>query len=398
VNYIHYTILQANSDWTEWYDSGKFFIMEPLLIAYPGERQILTETRPTITGTGHAGASLWIVRADNSTVVSQTITVPSSGSWSVRVNQDLLGDSSIKAAQSVPGYSPLISDTRSFLVLSKPQIIVPAANSVVKQLRPIVSGTGLSGATVKIYQAGSNTLFGTAQVINGSWNTTLSRDLPQGPFTFTASQTSNGMESDRATDVPVTVLFAPVITTPAAGSLQDPTFTLSGNMGNAGARVRVYSDFGSEHIGESNVLIGANWSCSVTVPVGPVSLAVSQVLNGGESERSVARLFKIRPPVLAAPTVVQTHNTVTFSGTTAHTGATVRISKLTGPGELELPTALVSNASWEIIATDWPFGTYCFSAIQDVSDNAQGTIPSVPYEFNVTIGVAVPTEYPLHDD
>ncbi|EJN25744.1 hypothetical protein PMI36_01641 [Pseudomonas sp. GM79] len=254
----------------------------------------------------------------------------------------------------------------------------------------------MPGSSLHVVRADNYSVGLTAPVelTTNTWEAPLKTSvvLSSGPLTVAAQYTYPEIPSGYSPPLTFRVLGIPAIISPSANTVQDQQFTLSGNNGLAGSKVEVFKDLGTDKVGESSVLTGSGWTCSVIVSVGPVSLTVRQVLGGKESQRSGARLFKIRPPVLAAPTVAQTNNTVTFSGTTAHTGATVRISKLTGPGELVLPTALVINSRWEIIATDWPFGTYRFSAIQDVPDNAGGRIPSIAYEFNVTIGIPAPTD------
>ena len=341
------------------------------------------------TSTGTIIARLYTL--SGSTAVSQGLGTQTGTQWSARLSGTFEpGQYRIEVTQGETSLIYVTLRVTPVAIMSPPSGEVPDRQFVVE---------GYGGeprvGTVFLHNVNGGAHLGTASIYpNGTWTATLTLPSETQPLTFHARQQIGTHFSpySNAHTVTLLTLAPPVITTPAAGSLQNPTFTLSGNMGRAGAKIRVYRDFTDELVSESTALTGVNWTCSVSVPVGPVSLAVSQVLNGRESERSGARLFKIRPPVLAAPTVAQTNNTVTFSGTTAHTGATVRISKLTGPGDLVLPTALVSNGLWEIIATDWPFGTYRFSAIQDVPDNAGGRIPSIAYEFNVTIGIPAPTD------
>jgi hypothetical protein len=383
-----------------WQETNKVeFVMEQgtelepqsTIIESPANNAYVRNADIDVSGTTSVGFQIVVSLYRGATLVTQETATPQSSRWSTRIR------GTFEPGQYRIELSPNPASITVNLRVTPVEITAPSSGEVPER-QFIVTGRGgeLGPGNVTVHNSADNAFMALA-VINpdGTWSATvtLPPEVAYSGLTFYAKQTIGQYTSPNSSSVTVRLaLPAPVITAPAASSLQDPTFTLSGNMGRAGAKIRVYRDFTDELVSESTALTGASWTCSVSVPVGPVSLAVSQVLNGRESERSEARLFKIRPPVLAAPTVAQTNNTVTFSGTTAHTGATVSISKLTGPGDLVLPTALESDGRWEIVATDWPFGTYCFSAIQDVPGNAGDRIPSLAHEFNVTIDILAPTD------
>jgi hypothetical protein len=383
-----------------WQETNKVeFVMEQgtelepqsTIIESPANNAYVRNADIDVSGTTSVGFQIVVSLYLGATLVTQETATPQSSRWSTRIR------GRFEPGQYRIELSPNPASITVNLRVTPVEITAPPSGEVPERQFIVTGRGGEQGVgQVTVHNSASNTSMALATINpDGTWNATVTLpvEVAYSGMTFYAKQTIGQYTSPNSSSVTVRLAFpAPVITAPAASSLQDPTFTLSGNMGRAGAKIRVYRDFTDELVSESTALTGANWTCSVSVPVGPVSLAVSQVLNGRESERSEARLFKIRPPVLAAPTVAQTNNTVTFSGTTAHTGATVRISKLTGPGDLVLPTALVSSGRWEIVATDWPFGTYCFSAIQDVPGNAGDRIPSLAHEFNVTIDILAPTD------
>src|SRR3546814_6740293 len=80
------------------------------------------------------------------------------------------------------------------------------------------------------------------------------------------------------------------------------------------AIVQVFRDLTDDpKLGETNTLTGANWSCSVTAPVGNISLAALQLVGGSPSNRSAPRAFRIRPPALTTVDVTTpTETTVTL--------------------------------------------------------------------------------------
>ncbi|NSX11325.1 hypothetical protein HTX81_22290 [Pseudomonas lini] len=138
-------------------------------------------------------------------------------------------------------------------------------------------------------------------------------------------------------------------------------------------------------LGTGSVKADGSWEVSLTTGPGPISLVAEQYTHNDEhSGRSIARAFKVRPPALAAVDVTfPTETAVKFSGT-GHTGATVEITVVSGPGGTAPPPVPVSAERWETTATNWSFGNYQLTAMQKVSDNAGGWITSQPVSFSVT--------------
>jgi len=168
---------------------------------------------------------------------------------------------------------------------------------------------------------------------------------------------------------------------------------VSGNKGEAGARVVLFEDLGSTQVGQSNVLTGVLWSASVTLLPGPVSLVAKQFKGDHESQRSVARLFKVRPPALTRVNFTYPSlTTIEFSGA-GFTGATVEITIVRGPaGATPPPAVVVTAGSWRTTSQNWPIGDYDLKVVQKVSDNAGGWIPSQEYLFKTSSKLPVPTD------
>lgn len=337
-------------------------------------------------GSGAAsGASVRVSEnVDNGKVYGSNNAGPN-GQWQVNVNNLPNRQINLKVDYVVEG----VESDKSLItvnVASAPIIKSPESGDVVSDLRPEVSGTGSNGTTIRIFrQDGVGGAYGSAQVSNGSWKAKLTQDLPEGPFVFHAEARLGGQLVGWSNEVPVTVrhpALAPVITDPPADSTQDRSFTLAGTEGKAGATMRVFVDPMQTNVGEASVT-GADWSVPVTVEPGMRSLVAQQTLNGLPSERSVPRPFKIRPAVFPKVDVTfVSETTVKFSGTGFST-ARVVITVLSGPGGTAPPVVTVEDGKWETTATNWLFGTYHLSAIQKVSDNANGWIESPPYTFSV---------------
>jgi hypothetical protein len=95
---------------------------------------------------------------------------------------------------------------------------------------------------------------------------------------------------------------------------------------------------------------------------------------------------------LTAVTVTfPTDTSVKFEGA-GHTGATVQITVVSGPGGTAPPDVPVIAERWTTTATNWPLGSYSLKVVQKVSDNAGGWIESQPYTFPVDLVVPDPTD------
>lgn len=271
------------------------------------------------------------------------------------------------------------------LQVQAPRITSPSSGEIPDK-RFQVRGTGGNPAgTITLYSANGGAVLALAIIgAGGDWTAEVTLPSETQPLTFYARQKIGDKESTNSNQVTVKLgaLAIPAITTPANGSSQPTTFTLTGNQGTAGSKVQVLNDLTTVVVGESGVLTGAGWTCSVTVLPGQASLSAKAVMGGRESERSNSRAYKVRPAPLTTVSDTHTETAVKFSGT-GYTGATVEIRKVSGP-EVTMPSAvLVTNNTWETTATNWPYGTYSLTAIQKVPDNDGGWIESQPYTFTV---------------
>ncbi|SEN52086.1 hypothetical protein SAMN03159293_00228, partial [Pseudomonas sp. NFACC39-1] len=352
---------------------------------------------PNLEVSGTATSGAWVAVYEGHTARQLSDWVESGFAWRTRLREPLTpGLKVLTARQQHRGVLSGWADNISVTVLPKPSISSPIPGSVIEHRRPEISGTGIPTAEVQLHVSHSAAEIPHPVCIVDSqrhWRTTPHNDLPLGEFEFTARQTSAGMHSDWADDVSVVIeLPVPVITGPVANSVQDRTFTVSGNNGRSGAIVQVFSDTHDDMLGQTNTLTGANWSCSVTAPVGNTSLAALQRVDGTPSNRSTPRAFRVRPPKLTAVTVTTpTDTSVKFEGS-GYTGATVQITVDSGPNVTAPAPAPVNGDRWSTTATNWPFGSYSLTAIQRFPDGDNGWIDSLPYTFPVNLSLPDPTD------
>ncbi|MFJ2711787.1 hypothetical protein ACIOZM_12975 [Pseudomonas sp. NPDC087346] len=388
----------VRGEWQKWvfvyFDIG----LKPTITSFSPGAQL--GARPIISGTKDARQSFRVqVGVDRGSAMP--VTEPSLGQWRFQPAADLTpGPHTFFVEYYVPwgGQDRGRTEYPFTVFYSSALITQPKKDDVIREPRPEVSGTGPNnGVKVTIYREGAaGGSYGEATVIGGLWKVRLTKDLPQGPFVFHAASSFNDMHIGYSNKVAVTVDLkpvAPTITSPEASSLQAVTFTVSGVNGEVGAQVVLFHDLSDVQIGQSDVLTGAQWSISVTLPPGLASLVAIQIKEGFKSERSLPRLFKVRPPALTR--VSSTFPTITsavFSGP-GFNGAIVESTIVKGPaGATVPPAALVAGGSWTTTSQNFPIGQYDLKFVQKVSDNAGGWIPSLEYLFGILTRLPPPSQ------
>ncbi|MGE8188922.1 hypothetical protein [Pseudomonas sp. NPDC086278] len=347
---------------------------------------------------------LWIIEYPGGGEISSSTPTATPGWWYLNLNPELKsGAYTIAARRFIPGPVYLDSDPKEITIFGAPNIETPVEGEVVngRELVNISGNNAAPGQTLRFTRGPANVGpdLGVSEPArsDGTWQIQLDLTKHEGPFSFRVAHGSHGVSYGKTSLRHINlghVIPPPVIEVPQSGAVTDPRGELSGSGGVAGALVEVLKDL--EHsfkIGEGTV--GANGQWSVTrfdrdMPPGPFSIVAWQIYEGKPSEISPARGFKVRPPKLTAVSVTfPTETTVKFSGA-GHTGATIEITVVSGPGGTAPPAAQVTAGKWETTATNWPFGTYNLKAIQKVSDNANGWIESQPYTFSVDRGFPDP--------
>lgn len=353
---------------------------------------------PNLEVSGTATSEAWVAVYEGHTARQLSDWVESGSAWRTSLREPLTpGIKVLTARQQHRGVLSGWADNISVTVLPKPSISSPISGSNIEHRRPEISGSGVPTAEVQLHVSHSADEIPHPVCIVDSqrhWRTTPHNNLPLGAFVFTARQTSAGMHSDWADNVSVVIeLPVPVITGPVAHSVQDRTFTVTGNNGRSGAIVQVFRDLTDDpKLGETNTLTGANWSCSVTAPVGNISLVALQLVGGTPSNRGAPRAFRIRPPALTDVTVTTpTDTSVKFEGS-GYTGSTVQITVVSGPDAPAPGPVPVNGGSWNTTATNWPFGSYSVKAVQRFPDGDNGWIDSQPYTFPVNLRLPDPTD------
>ncbi|WP_051485426.1 Ig-like domain-containing protein [Nocardioides sp. J54] len=371
-------------------------LLDAPAITSPADGSSTTDTTPTISGTGLAGATVTV--SEGATVIG-TATVQPDGTWTLVPATPLAaGPHTITATQSSGDATSAPSPEVTFTVVDEtppdpPAIETPADGSVTSDATPTITGTGEPGAEVEVSIDG--TVIGTTTVgPGGGWSLDATTPLADGPHTVAATQTDpSGNTSDPTTSgftVDTTAPAPPAITGPADGSVVgDATPTITGT-GEAGAEVEVSVD--GTVIGTTTVDPGGSWTIDATTPLadGPHAVEATQTDPAGNTSGPATSGFEVDTtadaPVIESPTsgTVTNDPTTTISGT-AEPGATVTVDV----DGTTYTTSADGDGSWSV-TTD-PLADGSHTAVATQVDGAGNTSPaSSPVVFTVDTEVEPP--------
>lgn len=328
---------------------------------------LTNDSRPTLNGTGEAGATIRIL--DNGVEIGSA-TVDQSGNWRFTPNTPLESNAHIFTAVATDpaGNSGQLSDGFT-LNIDAQAPDVPVITSVIDDnnqptvpvlpgqstddRQPILNGTGEPGATITIFDNG--TPLGMAQVgENGSWTFPVPRNLSEGSHNLTVSATdpagnTSAVSAPWTIVVDITPPAIPVLTSVVddqpgitgnlvSGQLtNDATPTLNGR-GEAGATINVYLDGNPASIGTTTVNSDGTWSFTPQTPLanGSHTFTLSATDPAGNSSAvSSGFVLTIDTTPPAAPVIASVaDNTAPVTGIVPNGGSTNETRPtLSGTGE-----------------------------------------------------------------
>ncbi|POA34466.1 MULTISPECIES: hypothetical protein [unclassified Pseudomonas] len=224
----------------------------------------------------------------------------------------------------------------------------------------------------------------------GPW--ALSTFVPLGRHTIVAR--SYGIDGTTADTLPVSfnklgVLVPAPLIEPVGSWTEDQLPVISGTI-PAGApvvftQVIIHPDREPEQpLCTAHVNLERRWreSANRKLTPGVHSIVATQYWAGEKiSLSSNSMIFHIRPRKLQVTVKSLPDNKVKFSGG-GYGGAEVVLTVVDGPGGKTLTATVGDTSQWAVEATNWEAGRYTLSAVQRVSDNAGGWIPSDHVEFD----------------
>ncbi|WAC66772.1 Ig-like domain-containing protein [Agrococcus sp. SL85] len=333
---------------------------EPPVITAPVDGSVTNDPTPEIRGTGEAGA---VVAVEIDGEPAGLAPVDGLGDWTLTPIAPLAEGERVVSATQTDGAGNA-SEAASVTVEvdltapAAPAIDAPVDGSVTNDTTPLVAGTGEPGATVTVLVDGAEA--GTAPVDEaGEWSLQLVDALAEGERTIEATQTDvagNGSGPASATvEIDLTDPEAPVIETPADGTVTNDTTPLVTGTGEPGATVLVVVD-GAE-VGTAPVDEVGDWSLQLVDALveGERTIDATQAdpaSNASEAASVVVEIDLTPPgaPVIEAPVdgSVTNETTPEVSGT-GEPGATV----LVVVDGAEVGTAPVDDAgAWSLQLVD----------------------------------------------
>ncbi|WP_150747507.1 hypothetical protein, partial [Pseudomonas fluorescens] len=257
---------------------------------------------------------------------------------------------------------------------------------VVWTARPTLTGSGIAGATVKLYQDQvGDRVFATAVVgPDDRWTAPLTQDLWMAdPFIMTALQTVGGWESEWASPVSFAVLFEPVICKVVVSADGKPT--ISGEGGLSGARLEIWMDQGAGGVQlTTTVKPGGGWTVSAptawSVQWHTITAKQFGPVSGQESDWATIKRFEVKPPTLIiTPPVSPLEPGQSITGTGYFAGATIILRR----AETVLNGTFTSNGAQWTFTIDgmWPSLDWVVTAEQTV--NGVTSVRSLECRFSV---------------
>jgi Bacterial Ig-like domain/Domain of unknown function DUF11 len=290
-------------------------------VRVPGSRGSIPVVIPSVTGrsaplfhgTGLAETTVAVVDDTGATLC--TADVATDGTWTCTSTTSLPDGAVIvhATATNAAGISATAQPYPFSILGSLPDVDTPFiakpwptafGGPIGNNDRPVISGTGEPGTTVRI-SFGAETVC-TAAVIGLNWQCTAAVSLPRGTTISLVATASNAAQLQSAPSVPrdisieqpIATVEPPVLTAPAAGSSTTnnrPRFT---GTGPQFGMVRVLNGAGTE-VCDADVAISTEWACvpATALPDGSTTVtAVALDAFGNSSAPSLPLQFAITDP------------------------------------------------------------------------------------------------------
>ena len=389
-------------------------------ISSPSESDIVTESKPSISGSAEANSTLTVSEAGTTLC---NANADGAGSWSCVSALPLTeGTHSLSAvAKDAAGNSGVASALRTFIVdafaPAVPAISSPLDGSILIVTTPTISGSGEAGSTVTVtVTENSNTLCLAVVDAGGAWSCASAALTDDANYTLVATAKDNlegGKVSDPSASVTITIDTAappaPVITAPSNSAfLNNAQINFSGT-GTSTDVVTVFE--ASAELCSARVDASNNWACSASPSEGVHTVAATAVdAATNTSAASDPISFTVdfsapSAPVIESPGSGTETNIIQpiFSGS-AEANSSVRVKN----GATELcnssadtsgqwtcvSTSALSEASHSITAeaTDQAGnGSVASAAIRVVIDLTAPSVPSIGSPANSSVtGDATP--------
>ena len=310
------------------------------MVVTPANNSVTSDTTPTYSGTAEPNSTVTII-VDGIPIT--TVTADAAGNWTYTPTSPLIteGAHTVSAtATDAAGNTSAHSATNTFILdttaPAAPVVVTPANGTATNDNTPTITGTAEANSTVTVYLNGSAVGTTTADSA-GNWTFTPATALTDGTYAAKATATDavGNVSVDSNTNtftVDTTAPVAPVVVTPANGSvINDNTPTITGTA-EANSTVTVYLN--GTVSGTTTADAAGNWTFTPTTALADgtyAAKATSTDAAGNVSVDSNTNTFTLDATAPSAPVVLTPANgsvtndtTPTYSGT-AEPNSTVTI-------------------------------------------------------------------------
>ena len=280
------------------------------IIETPAEG-VATGRLPVVSGTGIPGGTVVLLKSYDPYNPLATTTVDGYGRWSVQLQNSLPVSPPVF---TMTGYQLLDGKKSAWLAnrrisivdVPSPAVIETPAENVTTGRHPVVSGSGVAGATVVLLKSNDpyNPLATTTVNGYGRWSVQLPNPLPVSPpvFTMTGYQQLEGKRSGWLANRRINVALVPDparILTPLEGEETGRRPIVTG-VGIAGALV-VLLEHNKPNLPLASTIVDGhgNWSVEIPMPlpIGPAfHMTGYQLLEGVRSGWLERRTIKVVGP------------------------------------------------------------------------------------------------------
>ncbi len=377
------------------------------------------DTTPTFSGTASEDTEVVVHVLEGGSEVATSSTTASGGSWSLSLSKALPAGkhafTAFATERSGIGNEGGESSTVAFVVNTEaPTVTLTAPPSPSNNTMPTLSGTASEAAevVVHVFEGGSEIAKAKTTAAGGSWSATLSKALPSGKRSFTATATeksalgnSEGKSSTVSFEVDSEAPDVTIVGPPSRSKNRTPSF--SGTASEETEVVVHVFEGSSEVASVTTTAAGGRWSTSSlskALPAGRhtfTAQAAEKSSLGNAEGKSATVGFEVdteAPTVtLTAPKSPSNDTTPSFTGT-ASEATEVVVHVFEGGSEIASAATFASGGSWSVeLAAPLPAGKRGYTAFATEKSglaNADGKSATVSFEVNTESPVVTMSQPP----
>jgi len=324
---------------------------------------ITNDSDISISGTAEAGSTITVTWSGG----TRTTTADATGAWSIASTGTLTDGSYSFSTVATDAAGNVSSAAATNMTIDTVAPVAPAVTSpaATRTNPPAISGTGVTGSTVTIYDG--PTLLGTTTVSGGTWTFTPGSALSEGTHAISATQSdAAGNISSASASLNVTIdTTAPAVPAVEAQTTNTLTPTITGT-GVAGSTITLYRS-GVLLNPSTSVTVNSQgvWTYAATFGATGVQLVAASAADalGNTSNTSADASIVIdqtapAAPVISGSPISSNSATPTVTGT-AEANATV---KLYVAALLIGETTANGAGAWSVVTSTLSTGSYVITA------------------------------------